>query len=259
MLVVVIAGWMLGISPVLTQVSAASTQTASIQATNQSSQTQLATLRVQFANIGKLKSKLTSVRLSIPEAQAASIFINEITALGVANGVTLQTATIASATLYAAAPPSTAATGSTAAATATPTAAPVVPTPGAAAATTASGLVIVPVTVSVKGSLAQVQAFVAALQTGQRLFISSGLVLSTDAGTGLVLANVTGDIFTLRGTSDLSPKTKLTPTPIATVTPTATPTPTATATTSSSKSKSKPAPVVVPSPTPTPPGTPARP
>jgi hypothetical protein len=254
-LIIVIAGYVLGISPVLSQASAANVQAATIEAGNGQSQRQLASLKQQFIKIDGLKKKLNTLRLSIPEQQQASVFINEISALSAANGVSVQSIAVASATLYTAPVTATttapAATTATSTATPSPTAAPT--TPAATTAVPASGLVLVPVTLSVQGTLAQDEAFLTALQLGDRLFLSSSFVLTEDAGGGTFTANIGGDIFTLQGTSDASPKTTLTPTP--TPTPTATPTPTSTptssATTSSTKTGSSTAPSTAPSTEPT--------
>jgi Tfp pilus assembly protein PilO len=228
MLVVVVAGWTLGISPLFTQIAAANAQLVTTQASNQSSERQLATLGVQYKNIAKLRTQLDALRLSIPEEQAASVFINEITALGAATGVTLQTVTIATATLYAAPTAAGAAAGTTDS-TSTPSPSPTAATtPTPATTTTASGLVLIPVVITVKGPFESTRLFAGALQTGERLLSVSGLSMTTDSSTGDVTATVTGNIFTMQGTSDPSPATQLVPIP--TPTPTATPTVTATAT-----------------------------
>jgi Tfp pilus assembly protein PilO len=241
MLVVVIAGWTLGISPILDQITAANTQTTTIQTGNAATQAQLANLRVQFAGIGKLRAKLNALRLSVPEAAAASAFLDEVAALAAQTGVTVQSVTIASAALYTA--PAAADTTTTPAdGTATPSPTPSATTPvGATPTTTAGGLVLVPVTVSVMGGFDATRDFAGALQTGSRLITVSSVGISTDDSAGGDVASITGNIFTLQGTSDVAATKKApttTPTSTATPTATATPTPTATATASSSTSKS---------------------
>ncbi len=236
MLVVVIGGWMLGISPIVDQINAANAQVTTIEASNQSSQAQLASLRTRFAGIDKLRANLDNLRLSIPEQQAASAFLDEVNALSAAAGATVNSVSIANATTYTAptAPAATATTtdGSSASPTPSPTAAtttPVTPTP------TTGGLVIIPVTVNVQGTLAADQAFIGALQTGDRLFVSS--TLSMSSGNGLMVTNITGDIFSLQGSSD-QPATATTSAPTySTATPTATPTPTPTPTATKAAAK----------------------
>lgn len=234
MLVIVIAGWTLGISPILTQVTAANSQTATIQTSNTATQTQLASLRVQFAGIDKLRSKLAALRLSVPEAQAASDFITEVTDLAATEGVTVKSVSIANATLYVSPDAAAAVAPAAGTSTATPTATPAPTTPAPATMPTPTGgLVLVPIVVSVSGSFDADKAFVGALQEGSRLIVMSTLGMSTDSGSGGVMAVVNGDIFTQQGTSDVvsnvkAPTSTSTVTPTATATPTPTPTPTAT-------------------------------
>lgn len=242
LLVIVIGGWTLGIAPIFTQITEADAQTTTIQSSNAASQAQLATLKTQFAGIATLRSNLDALRLSIPEQQAASTFLNEINSLSGNAGTTVLSVTISDATLYTAPGAAAAATGTAATSTASPS-----PTPATTVPTTpivtSSGLVLIPVVVTVKGSLAQDQSFLSALQTGTRLFVSSNLVINTDNSSGEVTAAVTGDIFTLQGSSDPSSSGTTTPTDNSTATPTPTATPTAVPTptsTPSAKSTSKP-------------------
>jgi hypothetical protein len=236
MLVVVIGGWMLGISPIVDQINAANSQVTTIEASNQSSQAQLASLRTRFAGIDKLRANLDKLRLSIPEQQAASTFLDEVNSLSAAAGASVQSVIIANATLYTAPAPAATTTttdGSSASPTPSPTAATTTPTVPSA---TTGGLVIIPVTVNVQGTLAQDQAFVGALQTGDRLFVSSTLTMSS--GNGLMVTEISGDIFSLQGSSD-QPATSSTSTPVySTATPTATPTPTPTPTATKAAAKS---------------------
>jgi Tfp pilus assembly protein PilO len=242
-LLIAIVAYEFGISPILTQISAASAQTTTIQATNGANESQLASLRTQFAGVNKLRTKLGALRVSVPEQASTSAFINEVTSLGTGTGVTVQSLTIASATVYTApsAAAGAAATGTTTGSTPAPaptTTTPVASTPSAASA----GLIIIPVTITVLGAFEPVREFVGAVQNGDRLFVSATLSQTTDPTVGLVTATITGDIFSLQGTSD-TPTTKTrTPTATATATPTVTATPTSTpkpsSTTSSTTSKS---------------------
>jgi Tfp pilus assembly protein PilO len=271
--VVIVAAWTLGISPTLDQVNVAESQVSSIQTSNAASAAQLASLKAEFADIKTFKTSLDKLRLSVPEAEAASAFLNEISVLTAQDGVTTQTLTLEDASIYSASDSTggggTSTTGATATATPAPTASPTTTVPTTAApATTGSGLILVPINISVLGSLASVQQFISDLQLGQRLFVSTTTSLVTNTDNGSVTGTVGGNIFALKGTSDASPKTKLIPTPTITPTPTATPTPTPTptATTSSTKSGaatgSAPvtAPVVAaPVPTPTDSSSPASP
>jgi len=260
-LVLLIAGWSLGISPTLTSVSAAQAQAATIRQSNVAGQTQLANLQVQYKGLPKLKKALDKLRESIPEDEGASAFLNEIATLCGTNGVELSAITLANATLYvdpaaaaaAAAAPATGTSTDTPAPTATPTA-PVATTP--TTATGSNGLVLIPVTISVTGPFDNVRDFIDAAQNGTRLLYASQAEYAvTSAGT---VGTITGDIFALKGTSDSAPVTVKT-LPDSTATPTATPTPTPTPTNSTTTSSAKTgntapstAPTTAPTATPTP-------
>ena len=253
-LLIIVGGWQLGISPIVTQINAANSQAATIQTSNASTESQLASLKLQYAHIGKLRAKLNTLRLSIPEQAAASTFISEVTALGASTGVTIQSVDISVATDYAASTTgdSSTTTSTTTPSTATPT------TPGATTTTpTGGGLVDLAVTVNASGPYSEAQSFMGLLQTGTRLFVvnTASLTGSGSASNGLVV--MSGNIFTLQGTSDQTTATgsgsgsTSTPTPYPTLTPTATATPTPTSTASTSKTGTS---VKKSTPTPTPTG-----
>jgi Tfp pilus assembly protein PilO len=249
MIVIAVAGWSLGISPLLDQTSAANAQVSTIDSSNAASLSQLTSLKTQFANIGAQQASLDALRQSLPEDQGAAEFLQELTALSAAHNVTLASVTVASATVYVA-PVSTdtAAATATAGSTDTSTPAPTptassapatTTTPVAATATAGPAFVLVPVNISVTGALNDVRDFIGAVQAGTRLYFAASVALSVDPGTGLTAGNLTGDIFTLQGTSDVAPTAAASTT--ATPTPTPTPTPTAT-----SKSTSTPTPTATP-------------
>jgi Tfp pilus assembly protein PilO len=255
-LVLLIAGWTLGISPTLASVSAAQAQAATIRQSNLAGQTQLASLQVQYKAIAKLKKSLDKLRGSIPEDEGASAFLNEIATLCGTYGVTLSTITLANATLYVD-PAAAAAAAPAAAGTSTDTPAPAattapVTTPATTPAAGTNGLVIIPVSIVVKGSFDAVRDFADAAQNGTRLLYASQIDYAASDETSV---SITGDIFALQGTSDSAPvKVKTLPDSTATPTPTMTPTPTPTPTKSTTKSGSttpSTAPTDTPTPTPT--------
>jgi Tfp pilus assembly protein PilO len=230
MIVIAVGGWFVGISPTIAQAAAADQQVASITQSNAASQQKLALLKQQYANIGPLQKSLDSLRQSIPESADASEFLQELDNLSAAEGVSISTVSIGSATIYeapttGAAASSAATTGATSTSTPTPTptptAAPVVPT-----ATPAGQFVQIPVEITVTGSFDAVRNFVGALQLGTRLYYATAVDISK--GSSSATGALTGSIFTLQGTSD-APKST-TPTDTSTPSPTATPIPTGTAT-----------------------------
>jgi Tfp pilus assembly protein PilO len=248
-LVLLIAGWELGISPMLTSVSAAQAQAATIQQSNAAGQAQLASLEVQYKGISKLKKALNKLRLSIPEDESASVFLNELATLCSENGVTLSSITLANATLYtapAAAATTTPATDASSSDTPAPTTSAATTSP-TTTTTGANGLVLIPVVIVVKGGFDAARDFADAAQQGSRLLYASQIEYSTN--TDGTTVTITGNIFAMQGTSDSIPvKVKTLPNSTATPTPTLTPTPTPTssATTSSSKSGSNTSPSTAP-------------
>jgi len=224
--VVLLLGWFLGVSPVLEQVTAANLQTESLQLANAASTARLATLKKQFANLGPLQTKLTKLQESIPAEADIPDFLAEINALCAANGVSLTSLTVNDALAYVApgavVAPAAPAPGAT-------------PAPGTATVPTAAdpstGLVAIPVKVSVSGPYGQVMAFAGALQIGARLLFVKKLSVSGSASGANFTGSVEGNIYALPlrpGVAPSSPSPSPTPTPTGTATPTPTVSPTPT-------------------------------
>jgi Tfp pilus assembly protein PilO len=243
MAVVAFLGWSLGVSPVLAQAATASSQTASITATNASSESQIAVLKNEFAKIGAQNAKLATLRQSIPATADLSVFLQEVNNLCDANGVTLQTVIVNDAVVFQSAT-SDAAAASADSSTSTPTSTPT-PTdspsaapaaaPPAAPTVSPTALITVPVKLTFTGSFENVMNFIKGIQTGQRLFFATQIGTSPGAGSGdSTNGSISGDVFALPGLSASihTPIPKSTPAPVATPAPTdtATPGPTDTAT-----------------------------
>jgi hypothetical protein len=238
MIVVAVGGWFVGISPIVAQASTTDAQLTATKTANTSSEAKLALLRTEFTTISKLRKSLNSLRGSIPEEADASAFVQELNQLSAEYGVSLTSVTINAATVYAApaapAPPASA-TGS--GSTPTPTPTPTSTAPAAPTTTTVvptGGLVLIPVVIVVTGTFDAVRDFDGAVQGGKRLYLATSAQISSNvaaaASSSSVTGTLTGDIFTIAGTSP--PTKSVVPTPIPTPTPTATsiPTPTATPT-----------------------------
>jgi Tfp pilus assembly protein PilO len=232
--IVVVLGYVLGVSPLLDTTSAANAQSASLTASNTASLTKLSTLEKEYKEIDSVRSDLAGLRKSIPSDGDLPAFLSEINDLCKAYHVTLTSVSLDSAVAYV--PPVTAAPaattdGSTATPTPTPTptAAPTAATP-AAEAPAASGIVVTPVSLNVTGSLDNVLKFTKSLQTSGRLMLVSTFSVtpgSGDAGTSKksgIAAVLSGSIFSLAGASDDVPTNTTTPTPEPTETETPTPT-----------------------------------
>ncbi|MCU1535336.1 MAG: hypothetical protein JWR53_1817 [Glaciihabitans sp.] len=247
MAVVLLMGWTLGVSPLLSQASDADSQAASINESNQAAEAKVAALRTKSVQLPAMQAELLGLRSSIPTGADMSVFLKEINQLCAEHHVTLTNVAVTDALIPVApvapvAPPATGVT-STPTPTPTPTA---TPDPGAAAAPTVAAVppgsfVLVPVVVAVTGKFEDVKAFIGGLQSGARLYFAAQVTTapaSTGKG-GSVLGTITGFAFTLTGNSP-----ELTPAPVATPAPAATPTPGATVTPTTTPTS--------PTPTPTP-------
>jgi Tfp pilus assembly protein PilO len=246
--VVALAGWMLGVSPVLAQASSASDQAASLAASNLSTQAQITALKQQFAQIATAQGKLAGLRQSIPTDADMSAFLQEIDRLGSQDHVSLQTVAVQNAVVYQSPTPTGASAGtSTSTGTSTPTPTPT-PTPTATApvapapTSVGSSLITIPIKLTFNGSFSNVMAFVKGLQNGSRLLFVAQVTTAVAQGQGAsgIQASITGDIFAQAGVSGPLPASV-----IAQATPTATPTPSITPTAPPSSTS-----------TPTPTGTP---
>jgi Tfp pilus assembly protein PilO len=229
--VVIALGWFLGISPLVNQASSANSQQNSLAQANAAGTVKLATLKSQFANIDTLQTDLAALRQSIPTGADLPTFITEINQLCDKYHVSLSSVVVNDAVVFQApAAPVTAATPSTAGSTPTPT-----PTasavPGAAVAApvaTASGLILVPVVINVTGNFADVINFTGGIQAGARLYLATEVEVAPGAAIGggrptKFLGTLTGNIYTLAGTSGELPASA---TPVKPVAPTPSPTPT---------------------------------
>lgn len=195
-------GWMLGISPKLSEARAADEERVSVETQNVGYEAQVATLKTQFESIGKLKSELAALQLAVPNAADIPAFVTQLDVISQQHQVTLTDITVNDAQPYVpvvvAAPvaetAAPVASDAAAAAEAAPVVAPVAPTAldlGAALAPTPSPLVTaanfvsVPVSLTVDGSYGSVLDFLEGLQKGTRL-----VMVTTFSTTGAVAGPV---------------------------------------------------------------------
>ena len=196
-LAVVALGWVLGISPLLTQADLASSQAQAADSQNAAQQASLVKLKGQYDKLPELRAELEKLQLAVPETANLDDFLDQLQAIAQSTGVTITAFTAAEGTLYGG--------GTTAPAAPAPTA---TPAPGGAAATPTTGatasasitdrLFSVPVTVAVQGTPEQVMAFTDASQKGIRFFLVTG-----DQFTGAAAATggggtLTGFVFVVR-------------------------------------------------------------
>ena len=215
--VVVVRGWMLGVSPKLGEVRAAKADQASVESQNAAFETQLATLKDQFDSIGELRTELSALREAVPAGADMPAFIGQLDEIAKAHNVTLTAITVSDAQAYLpvvaaplaeAAPGESAAPGegaapgaavgdSAAAAPAAPAPAPAAPAPTVNALVTAANFVAIPITLSVDGSYDGVLDFVEGLQLGERLVMVTTFTTSVTADSGNVTGAITGFVYVL--------------------------------------------------------------
>ena len=204
-LVVAGLGYVLGVSPILSNAAAADEQRASIASTNSASEARIAVLKKQFENIGSLQEELAGLTGSVPIDGDMPVFLAEINTLTTQNAVQLTNVNVSDATKYV--PPVAAAvpaSSDTATGTPTPTPSPstttgtTTPTPMPVVMGPAGRLVLIPVKISVKGNYGKVMAFVAAIQGGPRLFLSNTLDVAIDSTNAtLFTADINGYVYAL--------------------------------------------------------------
>ena len=187
MLVVVVTGWFVGIQPQLSVASASTDSLTAVAEQNAASENLLITLKNDFAGIGALKGTDGALRKSVPSSAQVSTFVTELDVLSGQTGVAVTTIAVSDAKAYT--PPVTVAavpvTGATPSPTpsASATAAPVVAAPATPEAPalvtnpkiTAANFIAIPIALRISGPYANVLDFVKGLQTGERLFLVTGL------------------------------------------------------------------------------------
>lgn len=207
----VLAGaWFLGVQPQLAQAADNSSQQTDIDATNARNQAELARLQKASDALAETKTKLDALRASVPSTPSTDALLRELNGAATAAGVTVTSITVGDAKAYE--PVADQASEEPAAsASATPSAepTPTAPTARTDAAINGSNFVVIPVTVAVQGSYDQALAFTKAVQSGQRLFLVTGIAsTSSDSGASPMDAqawSLSGSVYVLAG-SDTAAK-----------------------------------------------------
>ncbi|TFD86478.1 hypothetical protein E3T61_16360 [Cryobacterium lactosi] len=218
MVFVLVGGVFLGIQPQLAAAATANEQRVSVEASNAGQAAVLDQLKKDFDDIGTLKAELAPLSASVPSGTMMPAFVKQLDTLAGSTQVTLDGFTVSDATPYAPVEAPAAVVDSEAGSTATPTPAPApidaatVPTAGVPPVTsaqiTAENFASLAVTVTVSGGYANALSFVNGLQTGERLFLVSGLTTTTkapavgEASSGLVTAVISGLVYVLVPAAD---------------------------------------------------------
>lgn len=156
---ILVLGWFLAISPVLGAAATANSQRADVDAENVKQEQVLAQLKLDFENIDELRAERAKLELAIPSDESLDLFLDELSSLAGASGVTV--VTVAGAT------PS-----------------PFVAREGLEVSLVdGTNLLSLPVTLTVTGSSQQVFDFLSRLQQAERLFVPDALGLAVVTGT----------------------------------------------------------------------------
>ncbi|TFB75948.1 hypothetical protein E3O06_04760 [Cryobacterium glaciale] len=203
---VVSAGFTLGISPKLEELSASrATRTAAL-AQNEVYELQLAALQREFDGLETVQDELAVLREAIPEGAALPAFVGQLDAIAGRTSVTLTEFSSADALLYAPVVPDTTVPDTTVPDTTVPdTTAPGAADAAAAAPSalvTTDNFVAVPVTISVTGSFDAVLQFLDGLQSGQRLMTVTSFSSGTPSADApdRVTGQIAGIVYVLLNT-----------------------------------------------------------
>lgn len=245
---IIALGWLLGVSPKLTELSAAKAETESVDQQNLATEAEIVQLKAEFENLDEVADELETLRASLPASADYARFLSELNTIAGDNDATLSGFSPATPVVL-----TDEGTPADAAAV-DPTTDDAAADPSAEAAALADGtLVAIPTTLSATGSFRDLLDFVEDLQYGERLYLVSGLTFAEDSTNDDYTVTVTGYIYVEIDSSVTEPEDAIgeeapvTPEVTQTPEPTETPVPTDTAT--------SPAPTdtaTSPAPTPTP-------
>lgn len=163
LILVLIAGWFVGIAPQLADAASANARRALILNQNAANEVILRKLKSDYIGIDELRKKLASLKVAVPSSAEISTFVTELNSLANTHRVTVRSITVNDAKPYT----------------------PVAPIPGSGSEAstpittnpriTSSNFVVIPVQFSVTGDYSRVLDFVHEVQVGPRLFLISNL------------------------------------------------------------------------------------
>lgn len=167
-ILILAAGWFLGIQPKLTEAGAAELERRNVAETNAGYEATLIELRELSANLPALQRDLDAIRVEIPDAPELSTLLGQLNEIAVAAGVSINEVTANTPQLVE---------------------------PALLEPLGVSDLVAIPVQISALGSTEGLSAFLRNAQFGPRLMFVSSFTTSDDAESGRV--SLTGFIFVL--------------------------------------------------------------
>ncbi|CAN5228167.1 hypothetical protein BH09ACT5_BH09ACT5_18650 [soil metagenome] len=206
MVALVVAGWFLGVQPNLTSAASAEVERIGVDAQNDASVALLAELTEKNKKLPSLEDEYAELQKSIPSTTDTSAFINGLDGLALAADVRITGINVSDPQAYTV-PVSgqSTATDATAEPTDGSTPAPVATAPptGSVAITnpliTPENFVGVGISIEVTGRYDAVLSFVHGLQTGERLFLVTGITSNKDpeSAENVVTATVSGMVYVL--------------------------------------------------------------
>lgn len=216
--VIVVVGWLLGISPKLAEASAAANEQVNVDALNAVQSGEIATLRDQKENFDDLESEVETLRVGIPDEPLTDTFAQFVAESAAASGVSVVKLAFAEPGAWGVATgPADAPVAESEPGTESP------PIP-----TAPDGVYTIAVTIELRGEPSPIVAVAQRLQLGSRLFVISGLTYDANQESTAV---ITGYLFVIRDpalaepTADPTPAPTETPAPSDTSTPSPTPSP----------------------------------
>jgi hypothetical protein len=224
---VLVLGWILGVSPLLTQAAAADEERVTVEQANLVETARLTEMKAQYDRLDEIELELAKLRISMPAESDTDFTYRLLSEIQSASGATVNSIQTGEALPYGVA------TGSE-----------VAVEPSDPQAGTPSGLYTIPVTVTFdKVPASNVMAYASLMQNGPRLFLVTSI-----SGDGKESSTITAFMFVMhdptapRGAAEeaysgvlptpkaagkvvVEPTPEPTPTPGETATPTPTPTP----------------------------------
>jgi Tfp pilus assembly protein PilO len=218
--VVVALGWLLGISPKVTEIAASDAATKAVEAENAQHKAELAALKKQAADRATLEAELASLELSVPPLTNIQEFLLQLNQLASANDTSITVLNTGTPSLY-------------------------VPDAEASVKPNAvvdqANFVLIPIQMKFTGSYQDLLNFTSGVQSGERLFLVNIVSFSKKAGktsvdefgnavpgTSSYEGELDGYIFVLADPNAPPPDPNTTPLPVPTETPTPSPTESAT-------------------------------
>lgn len=185
-----LGGWFLGVQPKLVEAGTAELQRVDAVALNVVNEQTLAELKEQFESLDIIEAELTEVQKAMPYRLDAPAVLAELYALASTTSVVVSEIKIDEPRAYGTPAPVAAPVAETTAEGESTETTEEVPVEPAAATTpvappsvtdpriTPANFVAVPMSVSVLGTYTTAQSYVRALQSGERLFLVTGLTLN---------------------------------------------------------------------------------